>query len=282
MIEILKSVLFGIIEGITEWLPISSTGHLIILEKFVNLDFSEDFIEVYRVVIQLGAIAAVAVLYWKKINPFRLRTDGKAKRLGLDSDVMTLWYKIIVTCIPAVFVGVFLDDLTEKWFYNFPTVAAALIVFGILFLFIEKQSKEPTCTELTQITYKNALYIGVWQMIAAIFPGTSRSGATIIGGLFAGVSRPVATEYTFLLGVPVMFGASALKLFKYWLENGLSFTSLELGVLAVGVLVSFVISIFALSFLVSYVKKHTFKPFAWYRIVLGAILIVYYVITVTA
>lgn len=274
MLDILKSILFGIIEGITEWLPISSTGHLILLENFVKFEnVSEGFWDMFQVVIQLGAIIAVVVLFWNKIFPFRIK-----KTPHIKTKTLNLWVKILIACVPAAIIGVFFDDIFNKYFYNPLSVSIALIVFGIAFIIIENYNKKrsPNVTSLNQITYKLALYIGIFQVIAAIFPGTSRSGATIVGALLLGVSRTVAAEFTFFLAIPVMFGASLLKIAKF----GFSFTGAEALILIVGMIVAFVVSFICIRFLMNYVKKHDFKVFGWYRIVLGAIVLLYAIIQI--
>lgn len=272
IIEILKALILGIVEGITEWLPISSTGHMILVDEFLKLNVSEEFKSMFLVVIQLGAILAVVVLYFKKLIPL----DVQNKKLHWKKDTLTMWLKIIVSCVPAAIVGVFFDDQLEAVFYNWQTVSAALIIFGILFIIIERRNRgrEPKINSLNDITYKTAIIIGIFQLIAAVFPGTSRSGATIVGALLIGVSRSVAAEYTFFLAVPVMFGASALKLVKF----GFDFSSMELVILAVGLISAFVVSILAIKFLMNYIKKHDFTVFGWYRIVLGAAVILYFAI----
>lgn len=274
--EILKAILFGIVEGITEWLPISSTGHMILLDEFVKLDVSPEFWDLFLVVIQLGAILAVVILFWNKIWPFNFtrREEGPVIRM----DIITLWFKIVAACVPAAIVGVLFDDILEKYLYNFPTVAIMLIIFGVLFIVIERshKGKKPKIDELGQISYRTAFMIGLFQLIAAIFPGTSRSGATIVGALMIGVSRTVAAEFTFFLAIPVMFGASLLKVVKYIAEVGLVFTQAELKVLIVGVVVAFLVSMIVIKFLMGYIKKHNFIPFGWYRIVLGITLLIYY------
>lgn len=272
-IEIIKSILFGIVEGIAEWLPISSTGHMILLEEFVSMNVSEEFWNMFLVVIQLGAILAVVLLFWNKIFPFNI-TSKKNKQSLIKMDIMNLWFKIVVACIPAAIVGILLDEILEKYLYNSVVVATMLILFGIGFLIIENknQNKKARVNDLGEITYKDAILIGIFQLIAAIFPGTSRSGATILGGLLIGVSRTVAAEFTFFLAIPVMFGASLLKLLKF----GLAFTSMELVILIVGMLSSFLVSIFVIRFLMGYIKKHDFKVFGWYRIILGLIILVYF------
>ena len=272
IIEILKALILGIVEGITEWLPISSTGHMILVDEFLKLNVSEEFKSMFLVVIQLGAILAVVVLYFKKLIPL----DVQNKKLHWKKDTLTMWLKIIVSCVPAAIVGVFFDDQLEAVFYNWQTVSAALIIFGILFIIIEKRNRgrEPKINSINDITYKTAIIIGMFQLIAAVFPGTSRSGATIVGALLIGVSRSIAAEYTFFLAVPVMFGASALKLVKF----GFDFSSMELAILAAGLISAFVVSILAIKFLMSYIKKHDFTVFGWYRIVLGAAVILYFAI----
>lgn len=269
MLEILKAILFGIVEGITEWLPISSTGHMILLDEFVKLDVSPEFWEMFLVVIQLGAILAVVLLFWNKIFPFDLKKKPHVKK-----DIFILWFKILVACIPAAVIGLAFDDVFDALFYNPWCVAIALIVFGIAFILIENRNKNatPHITELGQITYKTALIIGVFQLLAAIFPGTSRSGATIIGALLIGVSRTVAAEFTFFLAIPVMLGASLLKILKF----GFAFSGMELTILFVGMAVAFLVSVIVIKFLMGYIKKHDFKVFGWYRIVLGAIVLLYF------
>ena len=268
LIEIFKAVILGVIEGITEWLPISSTGHMILVDKFLQLGMSDAFKEMFFVVIQLGAIMAVVVLYWKKIFPFSFK-----KKPFVQNDIIIMWIKIVIACVPAAIVGLFFDDKINELFYNFQTVATALIVFGILFIVIENHNKgkRPRVNNMNQLTYKMAIIIGLFQLIAAIFPGTSRSGATILGALLIGVSREVAAEFTFFLAIPVMFGASLLKLVKF----GLAFTGFQVTILLVGMAVAFVVSILAIKFLVGYIKKNDFKVFGWYRIILGIILLGY-------
>ena len=268
LIEIFKAVILGVIEGITEWLPISSTGHMILVDKFLQLGMSDAFKEMFFVVIQLGAIMAVVVLYWKKIFPFSFK-----KKPFVQNDIIIMWIKIVIACVPAAIVGLFFDDKINELFYNFQTVATALIVFGILFIVIENHNKgkRPRVNNMNQLTYKMAITIGLFQLIAAIFPGTSRSGATILGALLIGVSREVAAEFTFFLAIPVMFGASLLKLVKF----GLAFTGFQVTILLVGMAVAFVVSILAIKFLVGYIKKNDFKVFGWYRIILGIILLGY-------
>ena len=266
MIEILKAVLFGVVEGITEWLPISSTGHMILLDEFVKLNVRPEFWEMFLVVIQLGAILAVVVLFWNMLWPFG-KKDNRA--------VWQMWFKIIAACLPAAVVGLLFDEFFESLFYNGVCVAIALIVFGIGFIVIENRNKKnPNVMihSLSEITYSTALIIGMFQLIAAIFPGTSRSGATILGALLIGVSRTVAAEFTFFLAIPVMLGASLLKMVKF----GFSFTGNELVVLLVGMVTAFVVSVIVIRFLMDYIKKHDFKIFGWYRIILGVIVLLYF------
>lgn len=276
MSEILKAILFGIVEGITEWLPISSTGHMILLSEFVKLDVSEEFWEMFLVVIQLGAILAVVLLFWNQIFPFGTGNYDFKKKLFVKKDVFALWFKILTACIPAAVIGLIFDDVFDALFYNPWCVAIALIAFGAAFIIIEERNKNmrPRITSLEQITYKIALLIGVFQLIAAIFPGTSRSGATIVGALLLGVSRTVAAEFTFFLAIPVMLGASLLKIVKF----GFSFTGMELTILFVGMIVAFLISVFVIRFLMGYIKKHDFKVFGWYRIILGIVVLLYFIL----
>ena len=269
IIEILKAILFGIVEGITEWLPISSTGHMILLNEFVTLDVSPEFWEMFLVVIQLGAILAVVILFWNKIFPFRFH-----EKPVIQKDIFVLWFKILVACIPAAVIGLAFDDVLDALFYNPWCVSIALIVFGIAFIVIENRNRnmKPKIRELSQITYQTALMIGVFQLLAAVFPGTSRSGATIVGALMIGVSRTVAAEFTFFLAIPVMLGASLLKIVKF----GFNFTGAEAVILLVGMAVAFIVSVIVIRFLMGYIKKHDFKVFGWYRIVLGAAVLLYF------
>ena len=272
MIEILKAVLFGIIQGITEWLPISSTGHMILLNEFVTLNVSPEFWEMFKVVIQFGSILAVIVLYWKKIFPFQFKEKPFIKK-----DIFVMWFKILVGCIPGIILIVLgLDEKCDELFQNYVVVANMLILFGVLFIIIENMNKGKNAriNSLLEVTYKAAFIIGVFQLIAAVFPGTSRSGATIIGALLIGISRTVAAEFTFFLAIPTMLGASLLKLVKF----GFSFTGMEVAILLTGMVVAFVVSIVVIRFLMSYIQKHDFKVFGWYRIVLGAIVLVYFMI----
>ena len=270
MSEILKAVILGIVEGLTEWLPISSTGHMILVDEFLKLNVSDAFRELFLVVIQLGAILAVVVLFWKKIWPFPIRNG----RLRADRDILRLWLKILVACVPAGVVGLLFDKQMNALFYNYQTVAVMLILFGLLFLWVEDRNKTrtPHITDTNAISYRAALIIGVFQMIAAVFPGTSRSGATIIGGLMLGISRTVAAEFTFVLAIPAMFGASLLKLVQF----GFSFSGMELAILLTGMAVAFMVSMVSIRFLMGYIRKHSFKVFGWYRIVLGIVVLCYF------
>ncbi len=276
IVEILKAVLFGIVEGVTEWLPISSTGHMILLNEIVPLKVSEDFYSMFEVVIQLGAILAVVLLFWKQIWPFGKKGNRRPlSRSGagawIKTDIFVLWFHILVSCVPAAVVGLLFDELFEELFYNYQTVAVMLILFGIAFIVVENRHRgvKPKVVSLGQISYRLALYIGIFQLIAAIFPGTSRSGATIVGALILGVSRKVAAEYTFFLAIPVMFGASLLKLVKF----GFHFSPQEAVILIVGMIVAFLVSVFVIRFLMGYIRRHDFKVFGWYRIVLGAVVL---------
>ena len=273
MIEILKSILYGIVEGITEWLPISSTGHMILLEEIMPMNVSKSFWSMFLVVIQLGAILAVVVLYWNKIFPFRKNKEGIYTSV---KSIWILWSKILVATIPAAIIGLALDDWIDAHLYNGFVVAIMLILVGVAFIYIENRNKDmrPSVNSLSALSYKDALIIGLFQVVAAVLPGTSRSGATIVGGLMIGVSRAVAAEFTFFLAIPVMFGASLLKLVKF----GLAFSVLEFFILVIGMVVAFFVSIFVIRFLMSYIKKHDFKIFGWYRIVLGAFVLIFFAI----
>ena len=274
-IEILKVIFLGIVEGITEWLPVSSTGHMILVDEFLQLNMSPAFKEMFFVVIQLGAIMAVVVLYWKKIFPFSFK-----KQPFVQKSIIIMWIKVIIACLPAAVIGLLFDDKVNELFYNFQTVAIMLILFGILFIVIENYNKDknPKINSLTEITYTVAVMIGLFQLIAAVFPGTSRSGATIVGALLIGVSRTVAAEFTFFLAIPVMLGASALKLVKFALKTGFVMTGNEVAILSVGTFVAFIVSILAIKFLMSYIKSNDFKVFGWYRIILGILVLAYFYI----
>lgn len=311
-IEWMKVVLLGFVEGITEWLPISSTGHLILIDEFVKLNLSEEFMEMFNVVIQLGAILAVVVLYFKKLCPFHEKKKAKkivhkkqmikmAKKADASKlswlekpaknvvvkwaqsfcnnycymDKIVLWFKIVIACLPAMIVGLPLDDWMDENLHNGWVVSVALIVYGVVFIIIENYNKKrtPRVNSLEELSFKDALLIGVFQVLSLI-PGTSRSGSTIIGGILIGTSRSLAAEFTFFLAIPVMFGASLLKLVKY----GLAFNLLQLGVLLVGMAVAFIVSVIAIKFLMGYIKKHDFKVFGWYRIIFGIIVLLYFII----
>ncbi len=270
LIEVVKALILGIVEGITEWLPVSSTGHMILVDEFLKLNVTPKFKEMFLVVIQLGAIMAVVVQYFGKLFPFS-REGGKVR---VKPDTVSMWLKIVVSCVPAAIVGIKFSDEIDALFYNWQTVSVMLILFGIFFLLIERYHKkaEPVIDSMDDLTYRAAVIIGLFQLIAAVFPGTSRSGATIVGALLIGVSRTVAAEYTFFLAVPVMFGASALKLMKF----GLHYSSGEISLLLVGMVSAFVVSVVAIKFLMGYIKKHDFTAFGWYRIVLGLLVILYF------
>lgn len=283
MIEILKAILFGIVEGITEWLPISSTGHMILLNEIVSLDVSDEFYSMFEVVIQLGAILAVVILFWNQIWPFGkknnkepLATEGVGAYVKWD--IFKLWFRILVSCIPAAVVGLLFDEQLEALFYNYQTVAIMLILFGVAFIVIENyhKGKDAKVTSLQEIDYKLAFWIGMFQLIAAVFPGTSRSGATIVGALLLGVSRTVAAEYTFFLAIPVMFGASLLKGIKFLMNA--SMTSMEGVILVIGMVTAFAVSFVVIKFLLNYIKKHDFKVFGYYRIALGILVLLYFAI----
>lgn len=275
-IELLKVIFLGIVEGITEWLPISSTGHLILVDEFIKLNVSREFWDMFMVVIQLGAILAVVVLFWEKIWPFQNQSREKdlVKRY-VKMDKIILWLKIMVSCLPAIIIGLPFNDILEEKFSNYFVVSLMLIIYGVFFILIENYNKKrtPRVNTLEEIDWKTALFIGVFQVLSLI-PGTSRSGATIIGGILLGTSRTIAAEYTFFLAIPVMFGASLLKLVKF----GLAFTGAEILILAVGMITAFIVSILSIKFLMGYIKKHDFKAFGWYRIVLGIVVLGYFMI----
>lgn len=270
IIEIIKLIFLGIVEGITEWLPISSTGHMLLVDEFVSLNFSENFKEMFFVVIQLGAIIAVVVMFWNKMWPFQFKDKSQPK---VKMDTINMWLKVVVACIPSAVLGLLFDDLLEKYFGNAVTIAIMLILYGIAFILIENWNKKrtPKVATLNEISYQTAFIIGLFQVLSMI-PGTSRSGATIVGALLIGVSRTAAAEFTFFLAVPTMVGASVLKLFKF----GLNFTGEEIFALVLGMVVAFVVSLLCIKWLMSFIKKHDFKVFGWYRIVLGIIVLVYF------
>ncbi len=279
IIEIIKVIVVGIVEGITEWLPVSSTGHLILLDEIMPLKASDDFKEMFDVVIQLGAIMAVVVLYWGQLFPFGKKNNAKPLSESgagayIKTDIFSMWFKVLAACLPAAIVGLLFDDLFNALFYNWQTVAVMLILFGIIFIIAEKRNKKrrPIFKTIESMPYNVAVMIGAFQLIAAVFPGTSRSGATIVGALLIGVSRTCAAEFTFFLAVPVMFGASLLKLVKF----GFDFSGAELAALLIGMASAFIVSILVIKFLMGYIKKHDFTAFGIYRIILGAVVILYF------
>ncbi|NLO94209.1 MAG: undecaprenyl-diphosphate phosphatase [Clostridiaceae bacterium] len=269
IIEIIKAIILGIIEGITEWLPISSTGHMILADEFIKLSMSDAFKEMFLVVIQLGAILAVVILYFNKLNPFSFKKTTEEKK-----ETISIWFKVIVGIIPAGVLGLLFDDWLEENFYNYIVVSIMLIVYGILFLIIENRNKnrKEKITDFTDLSYKTVLFIGLFQALSLI-PGTSRSGVTILGALLLGLSRHVAAEYSFFMSIPIMFGASFVKLIKF----GFDFTGLEITILLSGMIVALVVSLIAIKFLMRYIRNHDFKAFGWYRIVLGVVVLSYFV-----
>ena len=276
-LSILKSVIYGVIEGITEWLPISSTGHMILAEQVLKFGYTEDFMEMFRVVIQLGAILAVVVLYFHKLWPFckdNGRDTGFAAHLRWP--VVRLWFKIIVACVPAAVLGILLDDWMDAHLYNSVVVALMLIVYGVAFILIERRPRVPTTTKLSRITYPQAFKVGCWQVLSLI-PGTSRSGSTILGGILAGVSRGTAAEFSFFMAIPTMVGASGIKLLKFFL-SGVSFTAMDMLILLVGCTVSYIVSLLVIKGLMNYVRKHSFSAFGVYRIVLGIAVLLYFLV----
>jgi len=270
MLEILKAILLGIVEGITEWLPISSTGHMILVEEFIHLNLSDEFMEMFRVVIQLGAILAVVILYFNKLNPLSPR-----KSINEKKEIMNIWFNVIIGVLPAGIAGVLFDDWFDEHFYNYLMVAVMLIVYGVLFILVENNNKdkEPKIVSFNELSYKTAFLIGLFQVLSLI-PGTSRSGVTILGAILLGTSRYIAAEYSFFLSIPVMFGASALKLLKF----GFNFTGMEVAILFTGKAVAFIVSILAIRFLLTYIKRNNFKAFGWYRIGLGLIVLGYFAV----
>lgn len=272
-IGMIKTIIYGIVEGITEWLPISSTGHMILLDQIVKLNVTSDFMDMFRVVIQFGAILAVIVIYFNKLNPF-----SKTKTQEQKHDTLTLWLKVLVASVPAAIIGLIFNDKIDSMFYNYITVAITLIVYGVLFIVVENynKNKTPKISTLKEITYSTALFIGFFQVLSLI-PGTSRSGATILGAILVGVSRSIATEFTFFLAIPVMFGASLLKMVKF----GFAYTGTEIAIMLVGLLTAFIVSIIAIKFLMKYIKTNDFKAFGYYRIVLGIIVISYFLLTLS-
>lgn len=277
IIELLKVIFQGIVEGITEWLPISSTGHMLLVDDFMKMDMTESFKDMFLVVIQFGAILAVILIFWKQLWPVKVeklkRSSGRA--ISIDRGIISMWGKVIVGCLPAAVLGFLFDDLITEYLYFPYIIAAMLIIYGIGFIVIENYNKKrvPKINSISELTYKSALIIGVFQALAMI-PGTSRSGATIIGALIIGISRTTAAEYTFFLAVPTMIGASGYKMLKYFLNEGLGFSTSEWITLVVGMVVAFVVSVIVIKFLMSYIKKHDFKIFGWYRIILGIVVLV--------
>jgi undecaprenyl-diphosphatase len=272
LLEILKVIVLGIVEGITEWLPVSSTGHMILFDEIIKFNVTDEFKEMFLVVIQFGAIIAVIIQFWDKLWPFGIDEH----KLLIKKPVFEMWFHVLVSCIPAIIIGLPFDDLINKYLYNYVVVALALIAFGVAFIWVENRNsgQRPKINSISQIDYKTALFIGLFQLIAAIFPGTSRSGATIVGALLLGVSRPVAAEYTFYLAVPVMAGASLLKLVKY----GAHYTGAEVFYLVLGMAVAFAVSWFVIKFLMDFVKRHNFKIFGFYRIALGIFVLLFFII----
>lgn len=272
-IEYIKAIILGIVEGITEWLPISSTGHMILVDEFLHLKVSPEFLEMFLVVIQLGAICAVPVLFWDKLYPL-----SRKKSEAENNAIWQTWFKVIVGVLPAAVLGVLLDDILDKYLYSYIVVAIALIAYGIAFIFIEKNKaeKEFKVNSIHELSYKDALKIGAFQVLSLI-PGTSRSGSTILGGMLSGVSREASAEFSFFMAIPIMLGASALKILKFILE-GFSATGGEIILLAIGIVVSFVVSVYVIKFLMDFVKRHDFKIFGYYRIGLGALVLIYFII----
>ena len=270
LIEIIKSVIIGIVQGITEWLPISSTGHMILLDEFIKLNVTKSFLDMFLVVIQLGSILAVIYLYFNRLNPF-----SKGKNEQEKKETFSLWLKVVVGCIPAAVVGFLFDDFIHEKLYSPTTVALTLILYGILFIIVENQKKNYPLNKLNKLNYKTAFLIGIFQVLALI-PGTSRSGATIIGASILGASRSVAAEYSFFLAIPVMLGPSGFKFLKYVLKVGMSFSITESLILVFGMLSAFFVSVWAIKFLMNYIKKHDFKAFGYYRIILGIIVLLYF------
>lgn len=270
ILEWLKVLLLGIVEGVTEWLPISSTGHMILIEELIHLNVSDEFMEMFRVVIQLGAILAVVVLYFGKLWPFTTPSKGWIKK-----DTWLLWFKVLAAVLPAAIIGLPFDDKLDAMFYNYQTVAVTLIVYGVLFIILENRNKgkKNRVKNFSQLSFSMAFFIGAFQVLALI-PGTSRSGATILGAMLLGLSRPLAAEFSFFLGIPVMFGASLLKLVKF----GFAFTGTEIAILLVGMVTAFVISILAIRFLMGYIRRNDFKVFGYYRIILGILVLTYFIL----
>lgn len=274
MMNVLKAVLFGIVQGITEWLPVSSTGHMILLNEFVKLDVSQEFWQIFLVVTQLGSIIAVVILFWNTIFPFDFSFRARKQGTVVKKETFRLWGYVLIACIPAAVIGILFDDALDALFYHWYVVAIALIVFGVLFIVVENINKhrKSRIRNISKITWKEALVIGIFQVLAAVFPGTSRSGATIVGGLLIGIRRKVAAKFTFILAIPVMFGASLLKLVKY----GFSFTGDEALILVVGMVTAFAVSLVVIKALMQFIRTHSFIVFGWYRIILGIAVILYF------
>lgn len=266
--EFIKSLILGIIQGITEWLPVSSTGHLLLANEFFSLKGGKDFVDMFMVVIQLGSILAVLTLYFNKLNPFSPRKTHAEKK-----NTWQMWFKVVAAVIPTAIAGLLLDDFIDEYGHKWYIIAATLIIYGVLFIVLENRKKQPTVNSIDDLSYKTAFLIGCCQILALI-PGTSRSGSTILGAVFLGTSRIVASEFSFFLAIPIMFGASLLKILKFVLNNG--FSGANWGVLAVGTIISYLVSVFAIKFLMNYIKKHDFKAFGWYRIILGIIVILFF------
>ena len=271
ILELLKAILFGIVEGVTEWLPVSSTGHMILLDELVKLKVSPEFYEMFQVVIQLGAIAAVILLFFHKLNPFSPRKNQRQKH-----NTWVLWFKVVVAVLPSAVIGLLLDDWMDAHLYNYVVVAITLVVYGVAFILMERRQKETAIKSVYDIDYRTAILIGAFQCLSLI-PGTSRSGSTILGAIILGVARPAGAEFSFFLAIPTMLGASALKLLKFML-SGVTATGMEIGVLAVGCVVSFVVSLLVIRALMEYVRKHSFRVFGFYRIALGILVLVYFLI----
>ncbi len=269
--EILKTIILGIVQGITEWLPVSSTGHMILVDQFIRLNQDKDFVNLFLVVVQFGSILAVVTMYFRKLNPFSPSKTSQEKK-----DTWNMWFKVLVGVVPAAVIGLLFEEAIDKM-YNAVTVAAALIIYGVLFIVIEKRNKAPKIESIDTMSYKTAFLIGVFQVLSLI-PGTSRSGSTILGGVILGASRFVAAEFSFFMAVPIMLGASALKLVKYFMD-GFGFNTLQIAIMAVGLVTAYVVSVFAIKFLMEFIKKHSFTAFGYYRIVVGIVVLVYFALS---
>ncbi len=272
LLDIINAVIFGVVQGITEWLPISSTGHMILVDQFIKLSSDTAFRDLFLVVIQFGSILAVVTLYFHKLNPFSPRKTVPEKR-----ETWTMWLKVLIGCVPAAIVGLLFDDFIMEKCYNWYVVAATLIIYGVLFIVIERMNRIPKINSINEMSYKTAAMIGIFQVLAMI-PGTSRSGATILGAVLIGTNREVAAEYSFFLAVPVMLGASALEILKYFMEYGM-FSGQQFVIMIVGMVVAYAVSVFAIKFLMEYIRKHDFKAFGYYRIILGILVILYFAIS---